>query len=122
MTNSQYTPTVQRALRKLGDDLQVARKRRRMTVDDFAERLGVSKNTLIRLERGEAGTSVGTLAMALLVLGELPRLSELIDMSRDDTGLLLDRNSLPERIRRPRRSRPQSPKGTPGVDPGGMAF
>lgn len=68
---------------------------------DFAERMGVSLGTLARLERGEAGVSLGAFAMALLALGELRRLDELLDVSRDDTGLLLDVSALPQRIRRP---------------------
>lgn len=86
----------------MGQDIQLARKKRRMTVDDFAERLGVAKGTVIRLERGEPGTSMGTLAMALLALGELHRINDLIDASRDDAGLILDRDNVPERVRRPR--------------------
>ena len=38
--------------------------------------------------------------MAFLALGELRRLDELIDVSKDDTGLMLDVDSLPKRIRR----------------------
>ncbi len=40
--------------------------------------------------------------MALLVLGELPRLGDILDVSRDDTGLMLDVDGLPQRIRRPK--------------------
>ena len=67
---------------------------------DFAARMDVSPGTLSRLEAGDAGVSVGALAMAFLALGELRRLDELIDVSKDDTGLLLDVDSLPKRIRR----------------------
>lgn len=87
---------------KLGQDLQVGRKKRRMSVTDFAARIGVSKGTLIRLEAGDPTVRIGTLAMALLALGELDRLGNLIDAARDDTGLLIDRSNLPQRIRKPR--------------------
>ena len=66
--------------------------------------MGVSPGTVVRLERGEPGVAVGVVAMALLALGELNRLEGLLDVSRDDTGLMLDMDSLPQRIRR--RSRP----------------
>lgn len=99
-----YPPSVQRALRSLGSDIRIARKKRRMPTADFAARMDVSPGTLARLETGDAGVSVGALAMALLALGELRRLDELIDVSKDDTGLMLDVDSLPQRIRR-RRSR-----------------
>ncbi len=70
-------------------------------MSDFAERMGVSLGTLTRLEKGEPGVSLGAFAMALLALGELRRLDEVLDVSRDDTGLLLDVAALPQRIRRP---------------------
>ena len=97
-----HPPSVQRALRALGRDIRIARKKRRMPVADFAVRMGVSQGTLARLERGEAGVSLGTFAMALLALGELHRLEELVDVSKDDTGLMLDIASLPQRIRNPK--------------------
>ena len=96
-----YPPSVQRALRALGRDIAIARRKRRMPVADFAARMGVSQGTLIRLEKGEAGVAIGAFAMALLALGELHRIEEILDVSRDDTGLMLDVDSLPRRIRRP---------------------
>lgn len=122
MLSSQYPPSAQRALRKLGQDIQVARKKRRMTVDDFAERLGVGRGTVMRLERGEAGISIGTLTMSLLVLGELERIADLMDDARDDAGLLLDREHLPQRIRRPRatRTQPEDPTDNDPSEPVGF--
>ena len=64
---------VEKILRQLGQDIQVARKKRRIPVKDFAARIGVAEGTVIRLEKGEPGTRLETLAMALLALGELPR-------------------------------------------------
>lgn len=97
-----YPPSVQRALREFGRDIRIARKKRRMPVADFAVRMGVSQGTLLRLEKGNPGVAVGAVAMALLALGELHRLGTIIDVSTDDTGLMLDASSLPQRIRRPK--------------------
>ena len=102
MKQKRYPPSIQRALREFGRDVRIARKKRRMPVADFAERMGVSTGTLVRLEKGEPGVSVGAVAMALLALGELHRLGEMLDVSRDDTGLMLDIDGLPQRIRRPK--------------------
>ena len=41
--------------------------------------------------------------MACLVLGEIDRISDLLDPASDGTGLLLERNRLPKRIRVKRR-------------------
>lgn len=104
MKRKAYPPSIQRTVRNLGRDIRIARKKRRMPVADFAARMGVSQGTLVRLERGEPGVSIGVLAMALLALGESGRLEEILDVSRDDTGLMLDVDSLPQRIRARRRS------------------
>ena len=85
--------------------------------------MGVAKGTVIRLEKGDAGVSIGTLAMAFLALGELHRLEDIIDVSRDDAGLLLDQSRLPERIRTPKAPAPRRPHDDddePG--PGGFSF
>jgi hypothetical protein len=46
--------------------------------------------------------------MALFVLGFGSPLGTLIDVSRDDTGLLLDQERLPKRVRMKRAQDPQS--------------
>lgn len=89
-----------RALAALGRNIRIARKKRRMPVSDFAQRLGVSAPTVLRLEKGEPGVSIGCLAQALRALGELHRLEELLDMGSDDAGLMMEAAELPQRIRR----------------------
>ena len=73
-----------------------------MPVADFAARLGVSVPTVVRLEKGDPGVSIGCLARALRALGELRRLEELLDMAADDTGLMMETSELPQRIRKRR--------------------
>ena len=99
-----------RALETLGANLKTARSKRRISVKGFADRVGVSESTIIRLEKGDDGVSIGTLAMACLVLGEIDRISDFIDPGSDDTGLLLDRNTLPKRIDGKRKTLP-APSG-----------
>ena len=98
----QYTPAVLHALRCAGRDIRIARKKRRMPVADFAARLGVSAPTVLRLEKGDPGVSVGCLAQALRALGELHRLEEMLDMATDDAGLTMEAAGLPQRIRKRR--------------------
>lgn len=92
------SPSARRALQSLGADLRVARLKRRIPVKEFAERMGVSKRTVARLERGDGGVGIGTLAMACVVLGELDRISGFLDAGSDDTGLLMEKEKLPRRI------------------------
>lgn len=92
------------ALQKLGRDLAVARRKRRISTADMAARLFVSRDTLWRLERGDPSVSAGTLATALFVLGLHDRLANLASPSTDELALSLDEQRLPKHIRRPRAS------------------
>lgn len=91
-------PSVARSLRKLGADIAIARRVRRISTQDLAERMGVTRGTLRRLEHGEPGVSLNTLAMALVALGTPGRLEDLMDQASDDIGLMTTRSDLPERI------------------------
>jgi transcriptional regulator with XRE-family HTH domain len=90
---------VKRSLAKFGNDLAIARRKRELTIMTVAERMGVAKNTYLRLEKGDPGVGLGVYAMALFVLGFGDPLGALIDVSRDDSGLLLDEGRLPKRVR-----------------------
>jgi DNA-binding XRE family transcriptional regulator len=96
---------VRRALMRLGSDLGLARRRRRISTQSMAERLQVSTATLRRLERGDPSLAMGTLAKALLVLNALERFSHLLDTGTDDLGLQLMDEALPKRISRKSSSR-----------------
>lgn len=103
----------------MGENLKTARLKRRIAIRDFAERVGVSDRTIMRLEKGDHGVGTGTLAMACLVLGEIDRISDLLDPALDDTGLLLERRALPKRIEIKRRKVPgQSASGDQGNSKG----
>jgi transcriptional regulator with XRE-family HTH domain len=56
-------------LRLLGDELKAARLERRMTQEALAERLGVSRYTVMALERGAAGVALGIAVEAMGILG-----------------------------------------------------
>jgi len=90
---------VRRGLKKLGEDIALARRRRRISTQSMAERLQVSLKTLQRLEKGDPTVAVGTVATAMLVLSELERFTNLLDTAHDDVGLALMDQNLPKRIR-----------------------
>lgn len=90
------------ALRKLGRELALARRKRGISTQDMAARLFVSRDTLWRLERGDPTVSCGTLATAAFVLQLHDRLANLATPGTDTLGLSLDEQRLPKRIRRPR--------------------
>ena len=88
------------ALRKLGRDLALARRKRGISTADMAARLFVSRDTLWRLERGDPTVSLGTLATAAFVLQLHDRLTNLVSPSTDALALDLDERRIPKRIRR----------------------
>jgi len=111
---------VGRALRKLGRDMREARLRRRIPTALMAERASISRTTLVRIEKGEPGVSIGLYAAVLFVLGLVERLAELADIRHDERGLALAEEQLPQRIRRPtKRRNPKSPatQGSSGESP-----
>lgn len=90
---------VRRALRKMGADISIARRKRRITMRMMAERIGVSEVTYLKVERGDPGVAFGTVVMALFALGLGTPWADLVDVSRDETGLVLDIEHLPKRAR-----------------------
>jgi transcriptional regulator with XRE-family HTH domain len=114
-TPSSLPLPAQRALRKLGGDLRDARLRRRIPAAVLAERASISRTTLVKVERGEPGVSLGIYAAVLFALGLVDRLAELADVRHDPRGLALDEEHLPKRIRRSRRpeARSREPESGP---------
>jgi len=92
-----------RTLKKLGQDLRDARKRRRIPMHLAAERAGISRGTLDKIEKGEGGVSIGAYAKLIFVLGMMRRLSEVADPKFDELGMGLEAKHLPKRIRLPRK-------------------
>jgi transcriptional regulator with XRE-family HTH domain len=90
------------ALRKLGRNLALARRKRGISTSDMAGRLFVSRDTLWRLERGDPAVALGTLVTAMFVLNLHERLANLAAPASDELGLSLDERRLPQRIRRSR--------------------
>jgi DNA-binding XRE family transcriptional regulator len=90
---------VARALRKLGQDLRDARRRRRIPSALAAERAGISRATLVKIEKGHPGVAMGSYATVVFVLGMTDRLADLADARNDLRGLQLEEERLPQRIR-----------------------
>ena len=102
---------VLRALRKLGQDIRDARRRRRIPVAILAERASLSRMTLNRIEKGDAAVSIGSYATVLFALGLVERLAGLADATHDTVGRELEEEHLPVRIRLPgSRQKPKPPK------------
>jgi transcriptional regulator with XRE-family HTH domain len=83
-------PSTHAALAQLGADLAVARLRRKESQKTWAQRMGVSVPTLMRLEAGDASVSLAVLATALWLIGRDAALAGLASPGEDRGALELD--------------------------------
>ena len=83
MKRAKYTllPRLTKILGELGEDIKLARLRRRLSAEQIAERAGISRSTLWQIEKGMPNVSMGYYAQVLFVLGLEKNLS---NMAADD--------------------------------------
>ncbi len=71
----------------------------------LAERAGISRITLGKIEKGESTVSMGAYASVLFALGLAEKLQNIADASIDVVGRELEEECLPKRVRPPRSSK-----------------
>lgn len=89
---------ISRALAGLGADITTWRKLRHLTVEQVADRAGISRSTVLRLENGQ-GASVENLLRVARALGVLDLLTKAMDPFSTDIGRLRADEELPTRVR-----------------------
>ena len=62
-------PSQRKTLTALGENLKLARLRRALSSEQVAERAGISRNTLTKIERGEEGVAMSYYFRVLAILG-----------------------------------------------------
>jgi transcriptional regulator with XRE-family HTH domain len=85
----------------IGESIKVARKRRKMTQEDVALRIGVNREIVIRAEQGKIVGSHNLLAL-LWLFGLLNQMIESISPAKDLVGMSMENQRLNQRIRRKR--------------------
>ena len=90
---------VARALRGIGDDLAAWRKLRGLTQAQLADRAGVARTTLVRLERGDGAVGFENVLRVARALGILEAISPAFDPYESDVGRLRSDEQLPQRVR-----------------------
>ena len=86
-------------LKKIGEDIRDARRRRNITMALLAERAGINVLTMSKIEKGDAGVSIGGYASVLYSLGMIERLQDIADGRHDLIGQMLVEERLPQRVR-----------------------
>jgi transcriptional regulator with XRE-family HTH domain len=74
-------PRFQKILEQLGENIKLARKRRKLTTIQVSERAGIDGTTLYHIEKGNASVSIGAYLNVLRVLGLQ---DDLLKLAADD--------------------------------------
>ena len=112
-SNQQLLPKLERLLQEVGENIRLARLRRRHSAALIAERAGISRTTLAALERGNSGVSLGALVRVLLALSLE---TDLALVARDDIlGRKLQDIGLTVKQRAPKLRRRGEPDANSGV-------
>lgn len=95
-------PQTQRMLNQMGEQIRLARLRRRLTAELVAERAGISRMTLSNIEKGSPSVAIGSYAAVLHALNGMDK--DLLLVAKDDElGRKLQDLGLPTRCRAPRK-------------------
>lgn len=62
-------PKLEKQLIKLGENIKLARLRRKLSIERVCERASMGRNTLISIEKGSPTVAIGFYIQALFVLG-----------------------------------------------------
>ena len=81
---------VEQALKRLGENLRTARIRRKMTIEDVAQKLGTGRRAVMGAKKGKPSTGIVTYAGLLWLYGLMGPFEELADPAKDTEGLALE--------------------------------
>ena len=94
-------PKIDQGMALVGQQIKLARLRRKLSSEIVAERAGISRNTLISIEKGKATVSVGHFLIVLKVLGLS---DDFLLIARDDVlGRKLQDAKLVTKLRAPKK-------------------
>ncbi|GAA1645519.1 MULTISPECIES: helix-turn-helix domain-containing protein [Brevibacterium] len=94
------TRAVGRRLGDVGGSIRRWRLMQSLKAAELAQRAGISRTTLQKIERGDPGVSIGAVMSVMQALGQLDHVAESFDPLSTDVGRLRSTESLPERVRR----------------------
>jgi transcriptional regulator with XRE-family HTH domain len=97
-----FVPRVRRLLAGFGDHLKLARLRRRYSAETVAQRAGITRPTLSKIEQGDPSVSLGAyvrVMQALRLEGDIEKLA-----ADDELGRKLQDAEITPKLRAPKRS------------------
>ncbi|MHB8877386.1 MAG: hypothetical protein ACYC8T_27145 [Myxococcaceae bacterium] len=98
LTSETVPAFIAQALQRLGQNIAVARRRRRLRQRDLAAKAGVSLLTMNRVEKGNPTTAIAAYLAALWALGLEAEFADIAPPDRDEEGKTLERARQPARV------------------------
>lgn len=80
---------VEQALARLGTNLRTARVRRKLTIEEMAEKIGTGPRAVSDAEKGKPSTSIAVYMALLWALGLLDQMEDVADPVKDKEGQIL---------------------------------
>ena len=91
-----------RAARQVGEHIATWRKLQNLTSEQLAERAGVSRATISKLEGGDLGVGLGVVMEVFRALGQLDAVVAATDPYETDLGRIRSVETIPKRVRKSR--------------------
>lgn len=86
-------------LQRVGENIKIARVRRRITIQELANRVHVDERTISRMEKGDPSVNFKNLLTVLMVLGIADSVTALAHPDSDEVGKALEIQKYPKRVR-----------------------
>jgi transcriptional regulator with XRE-family HTH domain len=100
---SKWLPKIEKILIEVGENIKLARLRRKLSAQQVSERANITRMTLLAIEKGTGGVAIGNYAQVLFTLGFEKDLLKLA--SEDPLGKKLQDAKLLIKERAPKKSK-----------------
>ena len=97
-----YFPRLMRLMGQVGENIKLARLRRRLSAQSLSERAGISRSTLLLIEKGTPSVAIGNYLQVLFILGlendflQLAK-DDILGRKIQDAGLLVKKRAPKEK-------------------------
>ena len=90
---------VAHGIKRLGENLRTARIRRRLKIEEVAQKIGTGVRAVMDAEKGKPSTAIGIYVALLWAYDLLQPLEDVANPAKDESGLAYDAARAPFRVR-----------------------
>lgn len=95
-----HTPhEVVQGVARIGENIRIARIRRRISQDELAQACNITRKTLYSIENGSTGIALGTVFSVLWSLGLMETILPIANPDNDEHGKIMEAARQPQRVR-----------------------